>query len=74
MITSTKKGRGEPRKFKYPVLLQSSKGTIVLFKDYGIGTVVHVTADDNYQVGYYANEWSMLSFTPYDQVLELKNS
>ena len=61
---------------KYPCLMtaHSDLGAIVvLFNDHRCGVVVHSEGELR-PIGYYSNRWDILSFSPFDETIELSNN
>jgi hypothetical protein len=57
---------------KYPCLMIGSRtGVIVLFNNYGEGTVVNET--EYHDTGYASEDWDMSQFTPYNGTVTLQN-
>jgi len=57
--------KNEHTRGKYPCLMITTDGLIVLFSDKGKGTVVHTESNTNYILGTYGSYWSMEAFKPY---------
>lgn len=55
---------------KYPRLMVSDKGTIVLFTGNDVGTILK---SDDYETGHYANDWAEQLFKPFTGTIELSN-
>lgn len=55
---------------KFPCLMVSDKGNIVLMCATGFGvTLKH----DTYGFGHHSDDWDMLKFTPFNGTVELRN-
>ncbi len=54
----------------YPKLMVADEGLIVLFLEAEEGTVIQ---SDNYQCGYYAEDWEMSDFTDFNGTVTLSN-
>jgi hypothetical protein len=57
-------------KIEYPCLMATEQGAIVLFTDYGCGTVIK---HPGWVVGTYGRKWDMLQFTPFTGSVTLSN-
>lgn len=64
------KNENKSTEIKYPCLMVSARGTIVLFCKSGVGTVIR---SDTSPVGSYENGWCMDLFTPFTGTIELSN-
>lgn len=78
MIKATKKDKTTPKQPKYPCLMESTDGTIVLMTEHtkgtGTGMVVHGEGRDKYSTeGSYLGGWLMGYFKPYDGKIILEN-
>ena len=58
---------------EYPLLGVSQQGNLVLFTEFGKGTVLVVAKPAGYIVGETRNDWAMGGFAPYKGTIELKN-
>lgn len=61
------------KEIKFPCLMVSEKGLIVLFSDKCIGTVLRGVDGYDYGVGCVSTEWNISEFTPFGGILELSN-
>lgn len=66
----TIKNENKSSGIKYPCLMQSVIGCIVLFDKPDCGTIIQ---GKEYAVGTYITEWRMGSFTPFTGTVELSN-
>ena len=70
MITIRKKS-GTPTTH-FPKLMISNMGTVVLFTEEDLGTVVH-KGDGNMRVGEFSETWYADAFEDFKGIVELKN-
>lgn len=61
-----------PTDTKFPKLMISKLGTLVLFKKSGIGVVI-CPGDTVYDVGDYFSDWAMKVFEDYNYTITLSN-
>lgn len=61
------------KEIKFPCLMKSEKGLIVLFMGKCFGVVLRGVADYDYEVGCVSTEWDISEFTLFDGILELSN-
>ena len=57
----------------YPCLMKSKYGTVVLFSDEGVGTVVGNSGNSPYELGAYYKDFNMEMFEYYNGEITLKN-
>lgn len=57
----------------YPCLMVSLKGTVVLFTEYKVGTLVHPRPTTKRPVGHHSTSWSMDLFKLYKGSINLSN-
>ena len=75
MIKATRKDKKVTDKpNKYPCLMKSTDGTIVLFTEHGMGMVVSSEGRDKFTTaGNYLGGWLMGYFKPYEGKVILEN-
>ena len=69
-MKSEKKEKAKP---SYPCLMKSEYGTVVLFSDEGVGTVVGDSENSPFELGTYYNDFNMDIFEYYNGEITLKN-
>lgn len=57
---------------KYPCLMKSDKGLVVLFYEAGVGTVI-VPGKSMYEIGNHLKKWADDQFKPFHGTVELSN-
>lgn len=68
MLKSTHKPKEVKTPIEYPCLMITKGGKIVLFKEYGKGTIVVPRINNicnDHLIGYYSEHWAMQDFEPY---------
>jgi len=66
----TIKNENKSSEIKYPCLMESPMGCLVLFDKPDCGTVIQ---DKEYAVGSYHTDWASEYFTPFTGTVELSN-
>lgn len=55
----------------FPKIMIGTNGTIVLFSEYGVGTVLNT--NKYHDTGYYFTDWQMDQFKDFDNQITLEN-
>lgn len=69
----SEKKEKEKAKPSYPCLMKSRNGTVVLFSDEGVGTVVDNSENSPHELGAYYKDFNMDIFEYYNGEITLKN-
>ena len=57
----------------FPRLMKSKQGSVILFINYGSGTVLYASKEGPNSFGEFSNSWNMSLFSDYHGVITLSN-